>query len=369
MGLQTVPGFLGTAGLSHPVQLFRNQEAALCGRRTGAFRYGDFALTPSGSAMQLTIGAGDAFIMGTEQTTQGGYFAWSNASEVVAWPAAAGSPRVDSLVLRIIDTDYGSDASSPQALWQVVSGTPSGSPVKVPDVNFASGGANYRPGAWWRVADFLVPNGTTNLAAATLTHYRRYARIGRNVLCNFADLPSDAQIGDTAWLLDRTNVTATYNGTAWVTDDVPFVKLTQTSVQSVANNTSTVLTFGSGSEDEKTDASLHSTSTNTGRIIPNKPGIWRVRAKLIWAFNNTLSYSNITIAKNNTSIDSSGNIAPTGTNNVSKWGGTVETEIRMNGTTDYLEAIAFQVNSVPTSFNTNTSTGAASTFSAQWLRY
>lgn len=369
MGLQTVPAVLGSS-ISHPVQLFRNQQAAAAGRRTGAFRYNDFALTPSGSAMQLAIGAGDGFLMGTEQNTQGGYYAWSNASENIVWPAASGSPRIDSLVLRIIDTNYGTDAATPQALWEVVQGTPSGSPVQVPDINFASGGGNYRPGAWWRMANFLVPNGTTNLAAATLTHQRKYARLGRNVLCLSTDMPTDAQLGDTAFLLDKPNVRAWYSGTAWLNDDKPIVRLIQpTTGTTVASNTEGTLSFGAGSEEIKTDTSLHSTSTNPTRITPNKAGLWRVTSKLIWSFNTSIQYSNIGIAKNGSMLDRSGNLAPTSTNNVNKFGGFLSVEVQMNGTTDYLETIAFQTSAGAVQQVTNPGSSSSSTFSAEWLRY
>lgn len=223
MGLQVVPGFIGQVGYAHPAEMMRNQMAAHAGRRTGAFRYNDFAATPSAVAMQMAIGAGDGFLQGTEQNTQGGYYAWSNASENIAWPAAAGSPRVDSLILRVIDTQYGSDAATPQALWQVVSGTPAGSPVKVPDVSFASGGPFYRPGAWWRVLDVQVPAGATNLAAGTLTHYRKYARIGRHTMALSTDYPTDAQIGDSVTSLGPTDTGQKfhYDGTSWVLESTP----------------------------------------------------------------------------------------------------------------------------------------------------
>lgn len=217
MPLQVVPGYIGTSGFQTPVELDRNLVAALAGRRTGAMRYNDFALTPSGSLMQMTIGAGDAAIMGSEgSATQGGYYAWSSAAETIAWPAAAGSPRYDSLLLRIIDTQYGADAAGNKALWDVASGTPSGSPVPLADSQFNVGGALHRPGGWWRVADVLVPASVTNLSTATVVHKRRYARMGRNVICLAADLPTDAQIGDTAIVIDDGMNSLIYNGTIWV---------------------------------------------------------------------------------------------------------------------------------------------------------
>jgi hypothetical protein len=217
MGLQVAPGYIGTSGFQTPVELDRNWLAAVAGRRTGSMRYNDFALTPSASAMQLTIGAGDAVIMGSEgSTTQGGYYAWSNASEVITMPTAAGNPRYDTLLLRVIDTQYGADAAGNKALWDVASGVAAASPTPLADSQFNIGGALHRPGGWYRVADILVPASVTNLSTATVVNKRRYARLGRNVLCLSTDLPTDAQIGDIATLIDDNMNVLTWNGTQWL---------------------------------------------------------------------------------------------------------------------------------------------------------
>jgi len=218
MTLQVVAGFLGQAGILHPANLYRNMAGALAGKRTGAIRYNDFAITPSGSAMTISVAAGDAVIMGTEAvTTQGGYYVWNNAAETIALPASAGSPRYDSLIMRVIDTDYGADPAGSKATWEVVSGTPAGSPSPVADSAFAPAGAFYHPGAWWRVADILVPASVTNLSTATVVHKRKYARVGRHTMALAADLPADAQLGDTVTVIDGTDagIIMHYTGSAW----------------------------------------------------------------------------------------------------------------------------------------------------------
>jgi hypothetical protein len=48
MGLQSTPGYIGQTGFQTPVELDRNFVEALAGGKSGAFRYGDFAFTPSG---------------------------------------------------------------------------------------------------------------------------------------------------------------------------------------------------------------------------------------------------------------------------------------------------------------------------------
>lgn len=221
MTLQVVPGWLGQSGIQHPAKLYRNMLAAIAGRRTGFFRYGDFTLTPSGSAMSLTIGRGDAYLHGTETATdQGGYYAWNNANEVLAWPAApASNPRIDSLILRVIDTDYGADAAGSKATWEIVQGTPAASPVAVADSAFAPAGAYYHPGAWVRVADFTVANGSTNLAAATMAQTLRYVRQGRGqIVGTYGIEPADPQRGDIIQYNAGSHAGQLFNysGSAWL---------------------------------------------------------------------------------------------------------------------------------------------------------
>ena len=219
MTLQAVAGFLGQSGIQHPANLYRNLVSGLAGKRSGFFRYNDFTLTPSGGAMSLQIGAGDAVLMGTEAvTTQGGYYVWNNATETLAWPASTSLPRVDSLILRVIGTDYGADPAGSKATWEVVSGTPAASPNPVSDSQFAPAGSFYHPGAWLRVADFTVPASSTNLAAATLSHKRKYARLGRHTMTLNADFPADPQTGDQVTVIDSSNPGGLYiyAGGGWV---------------------------------------------------------------------------------------------------------------------------------------------------------
>jgi hypothetical protein len=217
MALQSVPGYIGIPGYNHPATLMRNFNAGVAGRRAGAFRYNDFALTPSAVNMTCLINSGEAMVLGNEDSAQGGYYAWSNLPETIAWPAAGGTPRYDTLLLRVVDTTYGSDAGL-GSFWEVVSGTPSGSPVPVTDADLNVGGPLNRHGAYLRIADFLVGASITNLAAATLVHRRKYARLGRHTMGLVVDLPADAQVGDSYTYLDGTNTTGDtvrYNGTDW----------------------------------------------------------------------------------------------------------------------------------------------------------
>lgn len=177
MGLQAVPGFIyGGGTFQHPAELMRNLVEGIVGvGAKGLLAPGGFTMTPSGSVMQLTVGLGYAVIAGEESTTQGSYFLWSNASEVLAWPAHSAQARWDTLVMRAIDKQYGADTNPEGAMWEICQGTPAGSPTKIPDVEFQSGGDFYRPGAWWRVADVLVEATDTNMAATTIVDMKAMA--------------------------------------------------------------------------------------------------------------------------------------------------------------------------------------------------
>src|ERR1044072_4938116 len=132
MGLQVAPGYIGQSGYQHPVELFRNQLKAQTARGKGYMKSAtDFSLTPSGAALSLGVSEGWAAIPGVESASQGSYFVWSNGTDNIAWPAASGQPRIDSLILRVIDKQDGTDPDANGAQWEVCQGTPAGSPVAI----------------------------------------------------------------------------------------------------------------------------------------------------------------------------------------------------------------------------------------------
>lgn len=155
MSLQVVPAYLAEPTIDHPAELDRNLLESMY-RQTGRVKVGDFALTPLVGSLGLAISAGGAILVGNENAQQGAYFAWSDASENKSWPAPSGSPRIDALILRVVDGQYGTDPAEDTCFFEIVQGTPSGSPVQVPDSNFNLGGPNYRPGAWWRLANVRI---------------------------------------------------------------------------------------------------------------------------------------------------------------------------------------------------------------------
>jgi hypothetical protein len=219
MALQTAPAYLakqadGVTDFQHPIELMRNLLAAQCGKRSGAFKYGDFNVTSTGSGMGINIAAGSAFLQGVESNTQGGYFAWSNASEVQTFGAASGSTRYDTVLLRVADIQYGSISGAPRAYWSIVAGA-AGAGAPRADSYFNSGGGSYNPGAWLRIADVRIDPGDTTISNAKITMIHNYiAPPGGQILCLSTNRPGSPVIGDRIYEVD-TKLSYQWDGTAW----------------------------------------------------------------------------------------------------------------------------------------------------------
>lgn len=217
MGLQTVPAYIGKTGYTHPVETDRNVLRTIGGARTGLTRFGDFAVTPTGVSGQISIARGAAFLLGVESNLQGAYHVWSDAAVTASFAAASGNPRIDSLILRVSDDQYGTIPGSPQAYFEVVQGVASGSPVARADSYFNSGGGGYVPGAWYRVADVRRNLGDTTIPAGQITHNLQYSRysIGDQLIANGSSFPSDAKVKDEVVRSDN-GLRYWYDGTVWI---------------------------------------------------------------------------------------------------------------------------------------------------------
>lgn len=199
MGLQTVPAYMAQTGFNHPAELDRNLLEGIFGR-SGMLRYGDFAVTAVGGSLQINVAAGRACLVGSESAQQGAYFVWSDAAENLAVPAPAGSTRHDSLILRVVDPQYGASGTS-RAEWEVVAGV-AGAGAARPDSDFNSGGSQYKAGAWFRVANLVVNPGDTQLTSGDITDLRQWVRTGGKSIALSTALPTDAAVGDEVYAVD-----------------------------------------------------------------------------------------------------------------------------------------------------------------------
>jgi hypothetical protein len=215
MGLKVEPAYIGQTGYLHPVELDRNLLEGLF-QRSGGIRYGDFAISQGVGTRAIAIAPGRYFVLGQENAQQGGYFAWSDATETFLLAAAVGNPRIDTLLLRIIDDQYGSISGAPRAEFAVVQGVASGSPTARPDSDFNVGGSFYIPGGWARLGDVRVNVADTgSIPPGQITTRNRYVRPPNSiVLCLSTDRPSDPVLGDGIYEID-TGFRRTWNGSVW----------------------------------------------------------------------------------------------------------------------------------------------------------
>lgn len=233
MGLQTVPAYIGAIGYQHPVELDRNLLEAIFGR-SGVNRFGDFTVTPTGTAHQISIASGSAFLLGAENAQQGGYFAWSDAAQTMLMAVPSAQPRIDSLILRVKDGQYGSITGTASAYFDLVTGVAAGSPSVRADSDFNPAGSQYVPGAWWRVANILRGVSDTTVPGGNITMLPRYTRRSRAMLLALStDTISDAVAGDERYDTD-TGVTRTYNGSAWVDPGGAYVGMGHVTVGATA---------------------------------------------------------------------------------------------------------------------------------------
>jgi len=215
MGLKVEPAYIGQSGYDHPVELDRNLLEGLF-QRSGAVRFGDFAISQGVGTRAVAVAPGRYFLLGTENAQQGGYFVWSDAVETSLLGAAVGNPRIDSFILRVHDDQYGSIPGSPQAKIDVVQGVAAGSPTARPDSDFNVGGSFYVPGAWVRLGDVRVNTADTgSIPPGQITTANRHIRPpGGYCLCTSTTRPSDPVYGDKIHETD-THLRYWYDGAAW----------------------------------------------------------------------------------------------------------------------------------------------------------
>lgn len=79
----------------------------------------DFKVTTGASGLNVSVAAGRAFVQGDTRSTQGLYFCLSGAAETVTIPAAhATLPRIDAIVLQVVDADVSGSATNWDVTYQ-----------------------------------------------------------------------------------------------------------------------------------------------------------------------------------------------------------------------------------------------------------
>lgn len=336
MGLKTVPAYIAQTGYLHPAELDRNLIETIFGR-TGASRFGEFAVTPTGVSGQASIASGRAVLVGTENANQGAYFVYSDGADLQLFAAASGNHRVDTLLLRVKDDQYGTISGSPAAYWDIVQGVAAGSPVARVDADFNSGGAFYVPGAWWRVADVRRNLGDTTIPGGQITSNLRYVRNARGAYlvadATARGLVTDASEGDELYQIDR-KLLFTRASSAWVQ---PYVRdevtLTRTATQAHTSATEMRISFsaqGSG------PSGYWAVSPNPTRIVIPNTGRYKFEVK---GMTQTASAASLCwFEKNANAVRLAEH-----PNGAGSWGGPLHMMYEGDFTAgDYVEAVIFQ---------------------------
>jgi hypothetical protein len=126
MTLRTPPSWLQNG--SHPAENDRLTTQALWAT-TGIINSSSLAVTQNSPVgMSVIIAGGWAAIVGTTQANMGTYVGYNDAATVVAITTAnPTNPRIDLICMTVQDAYY--TGASNNVIFQVVAGTPAGSPV------------------------------------------------------------------------------------------------------------------------------------------------------------------------------------------------------------------------------------------------
>lgn len=163
MALRTPPSWLQNG--SHPAENDRLTITGTIWNGAGVVDYGDMKVNATATpSMAVTIAAGSAIIAGSQTATQGNYIAYNDAQITTAISTANPSlARIDRVCLVVQDAYYGGTANN-QVITQVVTGTPSGSPV-----------APAAPANSLTIATVLVAAAVTTITSGAITDTRTYA--------------------------------------------------------------------------------------------------------------------------------------------------------------------------------------------------
>jgi hypothetical protein len=190
MTLQVSAAFVGAGSFLNKVETDRKVIEAMW---PDAGVLEGFLVSPT-TGLNVLVSAGKAVLKGAEANTQGNYFVWNNADETLAWPAPTSLSRIDSLILRAADSQYGTIPGGVQgAKYEIIQGDPNASPVARSDsyINTTA----YVPGAWLRLANVLINNGDTTFTAGDITSQAKSALRGAVTICTSSTRPTNPANG------------------------------------------------------------------------------------------------------------------------------------------------------------------------------
>lgn len=146
----------------------------------GVVDVSDFKVTaPAAGGMRVDVAAGLALVQGDTGFRNGLYLQVNDAAiaNAVTLDAADASPRVDQIVLELNDSSDLADVTDAPTL-RFVKGVPTAGATL--DNAYTTGGAAALPDNCLRLADVLVPAGSTAVSAGNIRDRRPWARGAHN---------------------------------------------------------------------------------------------------------------------------------------------------------------------------------------------
>ena len=291
MALQPSAVGVGSPGFQTTIQADRQFIKAAFKGKIGILNWSDFKVTSNSTSHAMDVDAGFASLAGPNAQDQGNYFAWSEASETIAWPAPSSSPRIDTLILRVADPQYGTVTGSVGARWDIIQGVPASSPVARSDIEIST--TFFVPGGWMRVADIRVNVADTGaIPGGQVTDKRRDDDIWKSWTPTFVGITPGNGIQDYKYkkldpYTSAVNFRFTLGSTSSITDTVEIYGLpfdparTQSVVGYVASASASRSPISASSGPGNALAGRILTVAQAAGLGPGNPFAWSNGASLI----------------------------------------------------------------------------------------
>lgn len=208
----------------------------------GVVGINDFLVSVS-SGLTLSVAAGVAYIKGGNAADQGMYRQYAAGANTIAVAAAhATLPRLDQIILRVLDADHDSNGGSYQGLIEVIPGTATSGATLANRTGAAALGSILNSSqSYILLSDVLVPAAAGSLVAGNLGDQRKAATLNLRV---------------------------------------PRVRAYRTANQSIPDATDTAISFTAS---RYNNDRMWNSATNPTRFTCITPGLYTFKGNIEWA--------------------------------------------------------------------------------------